>query len=150
MKDVQDTEEAFSPRKRIPSTSRYEFSSIFSTFVGHFCPLGFSFGFSRPKSQRIHANPDPHHCLQVQILPCSRAGSGSDILGKKSVRIRIPAARLPDGSSDIVCCTLQPLCFPSLVGTVSLMSWIRKIKILKFSRTGSVPGLWHFVTDPYL
>ncbi len=82
---------------------------------------------------------DQNHCesmqirihitdLQVQILPCSRAGSGSNILGKKSLRIRILAAGLPDGSSDIVCCTLQSLCFPSLVGTVSLMSWIRNIK----------------------
>ncbi len=100
---------------------------------------------------------DQNHCesmqiripitdLQVQILPCSRAGSGSNILVTKYVRIQIPAAGLPDGSSDIVCRTLQPLCFPSLVGTVSLMSWIRNIKILQFSRTGSVPDPWHFGT----
>jgi hypothetical protein len=65
---------------------------------------------------RIHTTD-----LQVQILPCSRAGSGSNIQ-VTNLRIRIPAAGLPDSSSDIVCRTLQSLCFPSLVGTVSLMS----------------------------
>jgi hypothetical protein len=42
IKDVQVTKEAFSSQKRTSNTSKHEIS-FFSTFVGHFCPLGSGF-----------------------------------------------------------------------------------------------------------
>jgi hypothetical protein len=43
IKDVQATEEAFSPQKRTSSTSQHE---IFSIFVGQFCSPGSGYGFT--------------------------------------------------------------------------------------------------------
>jgi hypothetical protein len=40
IKDAQASGEAFIPKKRTPSTSKHENSSLFSIFVGHFCPPG--------------------------------------------------------------------------------------------------------------
>jgi hypothetical protein len=40
-KDVQATGEALSPQKRDhPTLQKHEISSLFSIFVGHFCPTG--------------------------------------------------------------------------------------------------------------
>jgi hypothetical protein len=47
------------PQKRTSTTSKLNISSSFSTFEGLICPPGY--GSSRPKSMRIHADPDPKH-----------------------------------------------------------------------------------------
>ncbi len=43
--DVQVTGEAFSPRKIHPALQNIKFLSLFSIFVGHFCPPGFGSRF---------------------------------------------------------------------------------------------------------
>jgi hypothetical protein len=47
--------EAFSPKKRTPSTLKLKIS-LFSNFVGHFCPTGSGSGSSRTKS-KINVDP---------------------------------------------------------------------------------------------
>jgi len=56
MSIVQGTGETFSPLKRTSSTSKLKISSVFSLFVGHFCPSETGSGSSRPKSIRIRNN----------------------------------------------------------------------------------------------
>ncbi len=44
IKDVQATEEAFSPQKRTPSPSKLAISRKKFFFCGSFCPPGFGYG----------------------------------------------------------------------------------------------------------
>jgi hypothetical protein len=69
LKNVQATEEAFSPQKRTSSTSKYEISlKFFFSFMGHFCPLrsesgsGFRIGYGSTDLIESGSDPDPKHC----------------------------------------------------------------------------------------
>jgi hypothetical protein len=66
MTDKQAPGKVFSPQKRTSSTSKIEISSLFLLFfVGHFSSPGSGSGSSRPNPMRIHADPDPKHCLYL-------------------------------------------------------------------------------------
>jgi hypothetical protein len=66
LKDVQVTEEAVSPQKRISSKSKHEFLNFFNFFVGNFCSPGSGSGFRIRKNRstdliKYGSNPDPKH-----------------------------------------------------------------------------------------
>jgi hypothetical protein len=76
MKDIQATGKASSRQKKPSSTSKHESSEFFFNFsVGHFGPSGS--GYSRPKSIRIHVDPDlapdpdPQHWLEYKLVKCT-------------------------------------------------------------------------------
>jgi hypothetical protein len=61
IKDAQATGEAFSPHKRISSTSKHKNSFLFSNLWVIFAPLD---PFPDPATQimQIHPDPDPQPC----------------------------------------------------------------------------------------
>jgi hypothetical protein len=65
MKDVQATGEASSPQKRTSSTLRHDNFSLL-LFYDNFAHLDRDSG--RPKSTRIHSDPDTQHALNVRRL----------------------------------------------------------------------------------
>jgi hypothetical protein len=65
IKDVQTTDEAFSPQKRTTSTSKHEISELFSIFAGHFFPAGYGSGFRILIESGSNLDPDPKHCVEL-------------------------------------------------------------------------------------
>ncbi len=58
------------PSKEISSTSKHEILSLFSFFVGHFCPPGSGSALGirisvRIQPIKINADPDQQHCMLV-------------------------------------------------------------------------------------
>ncbi len=69
MKGVQATGEAYalhSPKERTFGTSKLNIVS--RSFWGNFCPYASGSGSSRPKSMRIHADPDKQHWQKYLLL----------------------------------------------------------------------------------
>jgi hypothetical protein len=60
IKNVQATGEVFSPQKRTLSTSKHEISSLFSIFLGHFCPPGSRPTYPIESGSNSDPGPDPN------------------------------------------------------------------------------------------
>ncbi len=63
---VQATE-AFSSQKRASITSNHEISSLFPTFVRHFCPPGYGTGSTDliDSGSNTDPDPDPKPCVTL-------------------------------------------------------------------------------------